>query len=657
MVLINEEEKTFLSGRRPPKFDEDNLDHPVMVDWYKEQARRCILGYEHKGHRITGEHYFMLNFMPIKRFILDVKGNPTKKFEIEYPLWTQADDKLFKQIEEAKKSNLDFMLMTPRGWGKTYCSLALILRDYVFIRGSHCIVAGASEKLVSPTFNQKLIPSLNELENNHLFLKQKRNVDTPIKIQSGEIVDTGKVKSTRGRNCILEKIIFNTEGATAGRRANITLFEEIGEFTNNPSLKDCINNHRGVNNVGGVKTGFTMYIGTGGSVASTQARDIYYNAEAYELYVPDDCDRTVYEKGHGVFFPVYSKYGGYYEKTGYPEEEKAKDAIISMRAKKEDDVEAYTKFVQQFPLTVEEVFMTNTRKIFSSSKLSKQTTDLITGIINPSIKRGYLESYKNNNKLEIVFKENKEGNLYIFEHPVWVSQVMGGLSTNESKIIDKLYISGIDSVDQDKKDSTAKKGDLSKIACLVKKRVDPTSPLNATNSSYVAMYWGRSEDSRDDYEQILLLHIYYNALGLLEHTRIRIRDYFVEKNATKYLAREPSHLSNTIKGYNHISHKIGIRITTDIIDAYIDYIKEYIQDYYDRIYFIDILRQLGDYSNEKKKKFDLVAAMGMCELLDREMRDVQPNNSKNKNKIKQMSWYTDSFGRKVFGHKPEYNEY
>lgn len=657
MLLVNEEHNTFLSGRNPPKFDEDNLDHPILIEWYEEQIKRCIFGYEHKNYRITGEHYFMLNFVPIRRYLIDDYGNPTANFQIDYPLWCQADDRLFKQIEEARQSNLDFMLFTSRGWGKTYCTISILLREYVLIKNSHSIVAGASEKLVAPTFNQKLIPCLNELEQRHLFLKQKRIIDTNNEVISGEIVDTGRVKSTRGRYCILEKIVFNNESATAGRRANVTLFEEVGEFTNNPSLKDCINKHRGTNNVGGVKMGFTMYIGTGGSFSSLQARDIYYNADAYELYVPENCDRSIYKRGHGVFFPAYTKYGGFYEKTGYPEEEEAKKAILEVRSKKEDDLEALTKFVQEYPLVIEEIFLTNTKKVFSSTKLSRQYTDILSNRIQPVIKRGYFESIKNKDFLEIIFKESKDGKVYIFEHPIWVKTVFNRLSTDNNKVIDKLYITGIDSVDQDKRDSSSKNKDLSNIACLVKKRVNPNSPLDPTNSSYVAMYYGRSEDSRDDYEQILLLHIYYNAIGLLEHTRIRIRDYFVEKNATKYLAREPSHLSNNIKNYINISYKIGIRITEDIIFAYIDYIKEYIEDHFEKLYFVELLRQLVEYTFDKKKKFDLIAAMGMCEILDREMRDIQPNVSRKQNNIKQLSWYTDHLGRKVFGYKPKINDY
>ena len=505
MLLVNEEYKTFLSGRTPPKFDEDNLNHPILVDWYKEQITRCILGYEYKGYRITGDHYFMLNFVPIRRMMLDYKGNPTNKFEVEYPLWTQADDRTFKQIEEARQSNLDFMLMTARGEGKTYKAIALGLKEYICFERSHAVFAGASKDLISPTFNQKLIPSLNELENRHLFLKQKRKTDTDKLIIAGETVDTGKIKKDKGRFCVLERIIFNTEGATAGRRATFTCFEEIGEFSNNPSLKDCINNTRGTANVGGIKVGFTMYIGTGGSVSSDQARDIFYNAEAYQLYVPNDCDLIKYPQGHGVFIPVYKKYGGFYEQTGYSDEEGAKQEIERVRNSKRNDVEGLTKFIQQYPLTPEEVFMKKNSKIFTSLDLAEQTVKLQTKMLVPDIEIGdlRLKTDPDTKQQKVEFVHNPHGRIKIYSHP---------------KKYKNLYCIGVDSIDMGNDDSADKTGKgRSKLAALVKQRINPdASTSDACNNSYVAMYLNRADDVEDDYEQVMLLAMYYdcNIMGV-----------------------------------------------------------------------------------------------------------------------------------------------
>jgi hypothetical protein len=637
MLLVNEEHKTFLSGRTPPKFDEDNLDHPILVDWYKEQLYRCKYGYEHKGYFITGTHYFMLNFVPIKKLIIDNKGNPTKNFEIEYPLWSQADDKIFKQIDEARDSNLDFMLMTSRSFGKTYISIALCLREYVLFKKSHCIIAGTSLDAVKGTFNQKLIPSLNELEARHLILKQKRLVDTEKEVKSGEQIDTGTKKETKGRDCVLERIIFTKEGATAGRRAKVNLFEEIGEWDKNPKLADCINNNLGISKVGGIKQGFNMYIGTGGSIASDQARDIFFNPRAYELYIPQDCDKIKYPKGHGVFMPAYTKYGGCYEATGYTDEERAKKEINTLRESKADSIEALNMLKQQYPLTLEEMFMKNSINVFTSLDLADQTVRLQTKMITPEIDIGdlHLRTNPDTGTKFVEFQHNPHGRIKILKHP--------------DKIKYKnLYCMGVDSIDIGNNESADKTGyRRSKLACLVKQRINPDASISDKfNNSYVAMYLNRADDVEDDYEQVMLLSMYYDCKVMLEFTKTTIKSYFKRYKQDWRFCKSPDISSSRMEG----SDSIGFRATEQIIRHYIGLIKEYIKENSYSIFFQELCEQLIDYTYEEKGKFDLIAAMGGCEIHDEQLSINFQSAKAEKNNTTNQSigyYYEQINGRRV----------
>jgi hypothetical protein len=641
MLLVNEEYDTFLSGRIPPKFDLDNLDHPILIEWYKEQIKRCVLGYEHKGYRITGEHYFMLNFVPIRRFLLDYNGNPTKKFETEYPLWSQADDRIFKQIEEAKQSNLDFMLMTSRSFGKTYISLALALREYVCFEESHSIVMGTSLDAVKGTFNQKLIPSLNELEERHVFLKQKRLVDTEKEIKSGEKISKEEIDETKGRKCILERIIFTKQGATAGRRATLNIFEEIGEWDKNPSLKECINNTKGISNVGDIKQGFTMYIGTGGSIASDQARDIFFSPEAYELYIPKDCDRNKYEKGHAVFMPAYTKYGGCYESTGYTNEELALEKINIKRKSKEDDIEALNMLKQQYPLTLEEMFMKNTTRVFSSLDLAQQHTYITQKILKNDedyfLRVGDL-IFKNGMK-EVIFVDNPNGRFKMIEEP---ERLDGEVPKN-------LYCMGVDSIDMGNDDSADKTGkNRSKLGFLIKKRISPVNPLgDVCNNSYVAMYLYRADDVEDNYEDVLKAAIYFNCNVMLEYTRTRIVTYFKRYKQDWRFCKRPDIGSSS---FTESESVIGYKADEKTIKHYIGVIKEYIKETSCRtIFFKELLEQLIDYTYEEKGKFDLIAAMGGCELHDEQLTINHIVARKPNKEVSLIGWYTDAFGVKRRG--------
>ena len=42
----------FFEGRTPPPVPLDSLEN---IEWYEEQLRRCVYGFEYKGQRITGD--------------------------------------------------------------------------------------------------------------------------------------------------------------------------------------------------------------------------------------------------------------------------------------------------------------------------------------------------------------------------------------------------------------------------------------------------------------------------------------------------------------------------------------------------------------------------------------------------------------------------
>ena len=72
------------------------------------------------------------------------------------------------------------------------------------------------------------------------------------------------------------------------------------------------------------------------------------------------------------------------------------------------------------------------------------------------------------------------------------------------------------------------------------------------------------------------------------------------------------------------SNMYGTPATEKVINHYRELIYDFCLDYSQTIAFIEIVRQLLNYSNEKKKEFDIVAAMGMCEIGDEEMSVKKP---------------------------------
>jgi hypothetical protein len=62
----------------------------------------------------------------------------------------------------------------------------------------------------------------------------------------------------------------------------------------------------------------------------------------------------------------------------------------------------------------------------------------------------------------------------------------------------------------------------------------------------------------------------------------------------------------------------------NVINHYRELIYDFCLDYSHTIAFKEVVDQLLEYSDEKKKFFDIVAAMGMCELGDEELSIRKP---------------------------------
>ena len=247
---------------------------------------------------------------------------------------------------------------------------------------------------------------------------------------------------------------------------------------------------------------------------------------------------------------------------------------------------------------------------------------------------------------------NPNGNIEIIEHPYRGKD-------GKTKFND-LYVAGIDSVDQGQLDSTTSKN-RSSLAMLVKKRMVDGEYFSQTSNIYVAKYIGRSLDVRDDYEESLKLALYYNAKVNIEYTRIGIIHYYREKKQWKLFMKRPA-IARSNAGSADLEYikrlreqtLIGTTTTPVVIDHQDGKIKEYTRDFCHQIYFTDLLEQLRDYQREDRTKYDLVVAMGLCEIADEDLMSIPAKESNLPSKeLKKFGYYIDHRGVKRFGELPE----
>lgn len=396
-------------------------------------------------------------------------------------------------------------------------------------------------------------------------------------------------------------------------------------------------------------------IGTGGSVTSDQAKDIFHAPDAYGLLpVHDFKPKTCF------FLPSHYLLGGKgWEETSVNDDEESRKFLNSERERQKDDMEILQKFIQEFPFDIDEVFRKSGTNIFNQRKIAQQWTALHYDKKTMRPEVGYLEWQKTPQGTikSVKWAPNPEGNIEIIEHPY--------RGEERNTHYPDLYVAGIDSIDMGNIDSTSNKN-RSMLAILIKKRIVDGKFFQQTSNLYVAKYVGRSDDVRWDYEESLKLCMYYGARANVEYTRIGIVSYFREaKQYHRLLKRPMVALPGAGDGADRIygieqrnKNLIGTPATTQVIDHQDSKIKEYIEDSYDRIYFLDLLEQLRDYQREDRTKYDLVIAMGLCELADEDMMGIAAREHRSETReFEIFGYYIDSkTGTKRFGTLPTKSE-
>jgi len=271
-------------------------------------------------------------------------------------------------------------------------------------------------------------------------------------------------------------------------------------------------------------------------------------------------------------------------------------------------------------MNIREVFTRRGVNIFNQDKIATQRINIEHGNEDtPKPGRGFLkwERAENGKVMGVKWDPSPMGDIEILEHPHWLSE---HATDDEKDPMKGLYVGGVDSIDQGTMDSAyatdSKKG--SELAMLVKKRVVDKGYFRATSNIYVAKYTKRSSDVRSDWDNALKIAYYYNAEVNIEYTKIGIVGHFRDKGFYHLLKKRPTiNLGNADPRKR--SHLIGTTAGGPIIDHQDQKIAAYIDDYYDEIWFVDLLEQLQDYNREDRTKFDLVIAMGLCELADEDL--------------------------------------
>jgi hypothetical protein len=472
---------------------------------------------------------------------------------------------------------------------------------------------------------------------------------TPLHYRSSKVDKEGNESGFLSE--IIGKVIDSPD-KLRGIRTNYLVFEEAGSFKN---LLKTIQTAKALMEIGGEKFGFSIAFGTGGDESAKGEaleglKKVFTGPDTYGfLEILNRYNESRELRKTGFFFATYDCQRKFMNSQGITDLEQSYNYIMAERKKYENvgDVKGLIDLKAEYPLYPEECFMAGGTNVFDRIILGNQKVRVLN---DPNLpfkpKRGYLNwTYKSGTQkiTGVEFVEDPTGKIVIIEDPTL---------DREGNPYKNLYIAGIDSIDQGVDNSLVGEGG-SKFAMVVKKRwLNPET----THDMYVAYYLDRPSDERIAYETSLKLAMYFNAKCNVERTKKEIISWYRQhKKLNQYIVKQPSILANDVST-TKTANVHGTPINDKVIAHYIAKIKSYIVDFGDNIWFPEMLEQLLNYSDENKTIFDLVAAIGMCELLDEEFDAIAalPSSVIKESRVyRPWGHWTDEYGYKHYGPLPE----
>lgn len=598
--------------------------------FWKEQFIRCKYGMTSHGYTITGDHYYFLNFYRLKD-LDNVEEAGMGRQEI-FPNFLEGQYEWFHYLKLARKLRMNACMMKARGAGYSEIEASIISNSYNVIKGSINVCTAFAQTQLDKLL-EKVWANINWLYYNTdggmAHLSQAKNSNYLRRASHYEIRDGQKIEVGWGSQ--IQGIITDKPGKLRGDRTDILMFEECGlwpQFTKAYTQADAL-----VGQIGR-QWGLRLMGGTGGETGPQMEglRKMYYEPQLFGV-LPYRHNFT--KNGEyaitSFFLPAFRtiKELSLLDSRGWLDDEDGKAYFNKTRDLKAQDPEEFTTFCAEYCFDGEEAFSLEGNNKFNKILIAEQLANIRIHKDSPKPERGTLEyifkngQHSKENITGLRWIKNNNGDVQIIEHPIW-TQVSYDEEGNELKYekMNGLYVAGIDSIDLGMEDTSALTKDPSNFCIVIKRR-----QFGLKDPTYVAMYKARPNDVRDAYKTAIKLLQYYNCKANLEATRVSMLSWAREKKYLNYFMYRP--VATYPAGNNPKRRTIGTPASVAIIDHQTDLIRDYVNDFCHNIWFEEMLDELSRYTDEMKRKFDIIAAMGLCELGDEDMMGVTPRQVEN----------------------------
>lgn len=558
-------------------------------EYWETQRNRCINGYEPLidgvpcGVKITGEHYFYLNFTRIRKYTRDERtGEEIKR--LDFPDFCSMDYYWFLELEKnenpqkyglpssAKKG---MICAKARRKGYSFKNAAGALWKYTFFKESFVIIASYLEEFANATMSMVL--EMSNFLNEFTEFRHPRITDRRDEIESGyEEKDGNGIVIKKGYKSVIKIMTFkNSAFKSVGKSATRMIFEEAGLFQN---LKTAYTVSEPLFRDGDRMIGIPIIFGTGGDMsgATQDFADMFYNPSKYGLAEYNN----IYEKTD-----INGKCGWFVDEMWFRPGDLVADGKLyhgidengnahrwvaeynldlERDSKRGSDKKAYNTALTQKCKTPSEAFLVTEGNVFQTAELYARLSKLksddnfkylgtpgelaeIDGKITwvPDLK----EKLKPLLNFPLKPNQDTEGCIIMYEPPIDYNGV----------VPDDLYIIG-----HDPWGINAEGGKSLGAAYVLK-----TKKLGLQGFGHdeiVAEYVGRPDPGgMDEYNYNLeKLALYYNAKINFENDRGEVRPFFTKRKRLDLLCPPPyTTIARHLQNSNMAGRKFGYSMSSD----------------------------------------------------------------------------------------------
>lgn len=662
-------------------------ESPEWFEYWTEQRDRCTNGYSVGGAKITGEHYFYLNFSPIMK-VDDTSGSKAKKVKGFPDFWdgdynyfwireiaregvfdavAEGDEakeafikldsvqqalelkRLFESLHLEVKVKVDHMrggwnIIVGKSRRKGYSlKSASIATNNLFTRpDSYSIMAAYEKKFLYPkglfTMAKENINFINKNtawgcpsdfvnKQDHIRLSYSETNENGIPLELGPMSE-------------LQALTFkDNSDAARGKDAYDIWFEESGAFGTPGLLKDSYSATQDCVMAGAIKTGMITLFGTSGDMEGGTAdyADMHSRPEAFGLMpFVNIWDKGFEDTTCGFFHPIHWNMEGYYDEQGnsdqagaIAEEDKIREDLIKNGATSTE----INKRMQEKPKGPAEAFASISVNNYPVVELKAQKRMVEARDLN-RVKGTPVEMYYKEG--ELICKPILDGSANpIMSYTNLPTDKRGCVVMYEQPNGTPpkgLYKIGYDPVRQDQGSSLA--------ALIVYKGVQRGSHRK---NIIAAEFIGRTENPEDMDRIAEMLADFYNTTIMHENEVTSVKNFFRRIKRLSLLAAQPDKVISANIKNSKVKRIYGCHMTDKLKDAGERYIKEWLLEVVDHdedgtkirnldnIFSLRLLEELIAYN--RKGNFDLHSALIMCmiQIQEEELDKVYDTKPKKKN--------------------------